>query len=163
MQKTTIILPVIHLAGITTRTNNKNELEGKNGKILACIQKYFGESLSEKIPSRKNPGTTYCVYSEYESDFNGEYNYFIGEEVSSFDSIPSGLKTMIIPAQSYIKFTNGPGPMPNVVQEAWHQIWRMSPEDLGGKRNYVADFEVYDKRASDQRNVVLDIYIGIQA
>lgn len=162
MQKTTIILPAINLIGITARTSNKNELDWGNGKILPCIQKYFGESISEKIPNRKHKGTTYCVYTDYESDFNGEYTYFIGEEVDSIDSIPSDLKTVIIPSQTYIKFTNGPGPMPNVVKEPWQKIWQMTPEDLGGERNYIADFEIYDERASDHQNVVLDIYIGIK-
>lgn len=36
------------------------------------------------------------------------------------------------------------------------------PEQLGGERSYIADFEVYDERASDHLNVVLDIYIGIK-
>ncbi len=38
----------------------------------------------------------------------------------------------------------------------------MSEEVLGGKRNYIADFEVYDQRASDVNHAVVDIYIGIK-
>jgi predicted transcriptional regulator YdeE len=43
----------------------------------------------------------------------------------------------------------------------WQEIWKMTPEDFGGKRSYVADFEIYDERALDHQNVTLDIYIGI--
>ena len=38
----------------------------------------------------------------------------------------------------------------------------MKPSDLGGKRRYIADFEVYDERAADHDNVVLDVCIGVQ-
>ncbi len=53
--------------------------------------------------------------------------------------------------------------MPQVVREAWFKIWQMHENDFGGKRRYLADFEVYDERASDHQNVVLDIFIGIDA
>ena len=38
----------------------------------------------------------------------------------------------------------------------------MSPRELGGKRKYETDFEIYDERATDHQNIVLDLYIGIQ-
>jgi predicted transcriptional regulator YdeE len=37
----------------------------------------------------------------------------------------------------------------------------MNASDLGGKRAYIADFEVYDERSNDHNNVTLDIYIEI--
>jgi len=40
-------------------------------------------------------------------------------------------------------------------------LWKMNENDFGGKRKYLADFEVYDKRASDPSNAVVDIYIGL--
>jgi predicted transcriptional regulator YdeE len=44
----------------------------------------------------------------------------------------------------------------------FQQIWKMSANDFGGERTYIADFEIYDQRASDPTNVILDIYIGIK-
>jgi predicted transcriptional regulator YdeE len=32
---------------------------------------------------------------------------------------------------------------------------------FGGKRAYIADFEVYDERSRDPDNTIVDIYIGI--
>lgn len=52
--------------------------------------------------------------------------------------------------------------MPEVVINAWQQIWKMSSDDFGGDRAYKADFEVYDQRAIDSTNTSLDIYIGIK-
>jgi predicted transcriptional regulator YdeE len=52
--------------------------------------------------------------------------------------------------------------MPDVVIAAWQAIWAMNDSELGGKRRYVADFEIYDDRASDPNNTIVDIYIGIK-
>lgn len=162
MKKMQICLPEIKLMGISIRTNNNNEINSDTGKISSCVQRYFHEKLFEKIPHRKKPGTTLCVYTDYESDHTGDYTYFIGEEVGSFEHCPQDLKTITIPSQNYVKFTNGPGPMPEPIREAWFKIWQMNDDELGGKRNYKADFELYDERTHDHSNVILDIFIGIK-
>jgi predicted transcriptional regulator YdeE len=43
----------------------------------------------------------------------------------------------------------------------WQKIWQMTAEEFGGNRSYKADFELYDQRAKDPQNVVLDIFIGV--
>lgn len=161
MKKMTIKLPEIKLAGIKVRTNNVNEMNPAAAKISPTVQRYFHNELSANILNRKKMGTTFCVYTDYESDHTGDYTYFIGEEVSSFADLPEDLATHTIPPQTYTKFTTEPGPMPDVLIGAWHKIWGMTTADFGGKRNYFADFEVYDERASNHQQVVLDIYIGI--
>lgn len=163
MKKTITTLPEIKLVGITTRTNNTQifEINVETNKIAATVQKYFHNGLAEKLNNRKNPGTTFCVYTNYESDENGDYTYFIGEEVNDFDDIPEGFETLVIPTQNYAKFTNQAGPMPQACIQMWKDIWQMNPAELGGKRTYVADFEIYDERSRDHNNVILDLYIGI--
>ena len=52
--------------------------------------------------------------------------------------------------------------MPAVLIQAWQSIWNMSERDMGGKRTYRVDFEMYDERAQDPQNTVLDIFIGIE-
>jgi predicted transcriptional regulator YdeE len=161
MQKTTMQLPEIKLVGLKVRTTNKAEIDFSTGKIFPSVQKYFQENLAASIPHRKKPGTTLCVYTEYESDHTGEYSYLIGEEVDNFSELPAGLEKHTIAPQTYTKFTHGPAPMPEAVREPWFKIWAMDDAELGGKRRYHADFEVYDERAADHQNIVLDIYIGV--
>jgi len=151
----------IKIIGIKVRTNNNAELDPKTGKLLPCVQKYFHQNLAAQIPNRLRPETTYCAYTEYESDHTGNYTYFIGEEVSSFVHVPKHLETLIIPEQTYVKFTNGPGSMPDVIRKPWQQIWKMSTKELGGKRSYRTDFEIYDERSRDHQKIILDIYVGI--
>lgn len=163
MQKTMTTLRELKLVGITTRTSNAQlfERDPQVNKIAATVQKYFHNRLAEKIKERKNPGTTFCVYTNYESDVNGDYTYFIGEEVTSFEGLDKELELLTIPVQNYSKFTNQPGPMPTVCIDMWQNIWKMNATDLGGERAYIADFEVYDERSQNPEDAVLDIYIGI--
>ncbi len=152
----------IKLAGITAKTNNNSETNPETAKIGITMQKYFGENFPDQIKNRKNPKKTFCIYTNFESDHTGEYTYFIGEEVTSFDGIDKNLSTLTIPEQKYVKFTNSPGPMPEVCIAMWQETWKMTPEDFGGNRSYIADFEVYDERSLDPQNTILDIYIGIK-
>lgn len=155
-------LPEVKLVGITARTNNRAEMNPAEAKIGVTIQKYMSNAVVDKIENRKNPGVTFCVYMQYETDYTGDYTYFIGEEVVSFGSLTDGLEQLTIPAQRYAKFTSNPGQMPAVCINMWQEIWKMSSSDFGGDRAYIADFEVYDERSRDYQNTVLDIYIGIR-
>ncbi|MCH9630434.1 MAG: hypothetical protein S4CHLAM37_04340 [Chlamydiia bacterium] len=164
MEKNSLTLPEIKLAGIAVRTSYQQEFDKMNGKIFPCVKKYYHESIFERIKNRKKPGTTFCVYTDYESDYKGAYTYFIGEEVLTFDHDlkEEGLQKLVIPKQKYAKFTNGPAAMPDVIVKAWEEIWEMSPSELGGSRHYHTDFEIYDERAVDHENIVLDVFVGVQ-
>ena len=124
---------------------------------------YWGNGIAGGIQHRKFPGVTYAVYTAYESDEHGDYTYFIGEAVESFEGQNvNQFEMLTLPASDYQKFTTNEGSMPEVVIAAWQEIWAMDAASLGGKRKYCADFEVYDERALNPRAAVLDIYIGIE-
>jgi predicted transcriptional regulator YdeE len=162
MQKAKIQLPEVKLIGITARTNNVAERDPATAIIGQTIARYHQLDLLHEIPTRKHPGKTYCVYTDYESDITGDYTYFVGEEVESFMFVPEGYYPITLPAQTYIKFTSDRGPMPEVCIKLWQSIWQMTPEELGGKRSYHTDFEIYDWRSLDNQKTILDLYIGIE-
>ena len=152
----------IKLVGLTARTNNKNEMNPQTSKIGELAGRYWGQNLAAKISNRKNPGVTLSVYTDFESDEHGDYTYFVGEEVNSFENIPEGFRSVTIPSANYQKFTTAPGKMPDVVINGWQEIWKMTSDDFEGKRTYQADFEIYDHRAIDPSNSVVDIFVGIE-
>ena len=162
MEKALINKQEIKLVGLTARTNMKNEMNPQTSKIGALAGQFWSQNVVSRISNRTNPGVTLSVYAEYDSNEHGDYTYFIGEEVNSFEDISEDFKQFTIPAAKYQKFTTPAGKMPEVVINAWQQIWKMSANDFGGERAYIADFEVYDQRASDPANTSLDIYIGIK-
>lgn len=128
------------LIGIFVRTKNQDELDPMKGKIFPLVQSYFHQDMASKIPHRLRPGTTLCAYTDYESDHTGYYTYYIGEEVSSFANMPEGFQSLLIPSQTYNRFTNGPGSMPDVLKKPWEEIWKMSPKDLGGETKLLSGF-----------------------
>lgn len=170
MKNTTEKKDIIRLVGLSARTNNMNEMNPLTGKIGPLVQRFFLNSLAKQIANLKKTGATYSVYTEYESDHTGEYTYFIGVEVTEFSdnlqlkdaSDKIDFKTLEIPKQTYTKFTTEPGPLPQSVIAAWQKIWFMNNDRIGGNRNYIADFEVFDERAQNPMNAVLDIYVGVE-
>lgn len=151
-----------YIVGLAVITNNQECFDPKTNKIGPLIARYWQENVSENIPHRKNPGVTLSIYTHYETNEHGNYTYFFGEEVSSLEHCPAGLSRCIIPAGKFVKLTTPQGKMPDVVIDAWIQIWKMTATDLGGKRVYLADFEIYDERASDPNAASIDIMIGIE-
>lgn len=162
MKKTFEQVEQMKLVGLSVRTNNAAEMSPEGGKITATLQMYAGDQISDRIKSRVKPGVTYAVYTDYESDHHGDYTYFVGELVESFDLQDPSLQTLIIPASQYVKFEVGPGKMPDACIGAWQEIWHMSADDFGGERAFTADFEVYDERAADFNQAVFDIYISLK-
>ena len=51
MKKEMLHLPELTLIGISDRTNNKNETTAETAKILPMVQRYFHQTLADKIPS----------------------------------------------------------------------------------------------------------------
>lgn len=163
MEKQKVELTEIKIAGISCRTNNANEMNQDLAQIGKTVQEYFKVINKEGIKSSKNTGVTYCVYTDYATDYTGDYTFVIGQEVSSFEEIPSHFAQVIICAQEYTKFTTESGVMPNVCVDAWKRIWQMSDDELEGRRSYKTDLEIYDLRAADSANTILDIYIGVSS
>src|SRR5579859_3904101 len=93
----------IKLVGLTAGTNNKNEMNPQTSKIGELMGRYWSQNIAAQISNRKNPGVTLSVYTEYDSNEHGDYTYFIGEEVGSFENIPSGLQKLMIPVAKYQK------------------------------------------------------------
>jgi len=153
----------LKLVGITARTNNKNEMNPEKAKIGETAGRYWGNALATNIQNRINPGVTYAVYTDYASDEHGDYTYFIGEAVSSFETQDTQIFTpLAIPDSQYQQFTTEQGTMPGIIIKAWQQIWQIKPGAFLGKRKYIADFEIYDEKASDPNAAVVDIFIGIE-
>jgi predicted transcriptional regulator YdeE len=163
MKKIIEELPEIKLVGITARTSNALEFDPKAAQIGKTMQRFFTENLQEKIQHRKNPNKVFAVYTNYESNENGSYTYFLGQEVTAFGNQSDIFQTLVIPNQTYTKFTSNPGKIPKVVINMWQNIWQMKEADFEGKRSYISDFEVYDERSTDLNSAIVDVFVGIKS
>ena len=150
----------VTIAGYQVRTSNAAEL-ASTGKIGPLWQRFLAENLAATIPNRTS-NDLYAVYSNYQSDENGAYDYLIGSPVSTIDNLPAGITFAALSTGEYAVLTTDKGPIANVLQSAWREIWPLSPEDLGGRRAFLADYEIYGHRAADPNNAEVEIHIGIE-
>ena len=139
--------------GVQRRTSNADGRSIKD--IPACWQDFLSLKMASKIPHRAKTPAMFAVYSDYESDWTGEYSYLIGSEVTRADRIPKGLAVVRIPTQTYAVFTAA-GQMPDAILGVWMSVW-------GTKlpRTYTFDFELYDARFTRPDKKEADVYIAI--
>lgn len=149
----------IHLVGISVRTTNKEEMEGK-GRIAALWQRFFAEDVLARIPGQRAPGQIIAAYTDFESDENGPYTLIIGADARETDPVPAGMVAKAIPASGYRLISTERGSLKTVGVQAWMKIW--ADESLRKGRTYQADLEVYGEDARDPSDARFDILLGIR-
>jgi predicted transcriptional regulator YdeE len=132
--------------GIAARTNNAREMTADG-----VIPKLWAD------PPRVSDSGIVALYTDYEGNEHGEYNFVLGGKAGPESTVPAGMVVKTVPAGRYAVFTSERGPVQRVVVETWQRIW----SELSS-RSFVADFEVYDQRAADPGNAVVEIYIGVK-
>lgn len=148
------------VVGITARTSNAKE-KTPEGRIGKQWERLMREGLLAEIPNKAD-GNIVAVYTEYASDKDGEYTYVLGARVTNAESIPVGMVAKKVPAGRYAVFTSEKGPVQKTVVEMWQRVWSTPKSALGGDRTYKADFEVYDQRAQNPADAVVDLYVGVR-
>lgn len=153
--------PAFHIMGISARTANAAEMDPAKAQIPSLWERFSTESLPGHIPHQTGPGVIYGLYCEFKSDADGAYTMMAGCAVHPGAKAPGDLTTREIPAARYAVFTSERGPMPDIVIDAWAEIWAMTPEQLGGERAYTGDFELYDERVANTQDSQIEIWISI--
>jgi predicted transcriptional regulator YdeE len=153
--------PEFSVVGIQVRTSNAKEVTG-GGAIPKQWERFFKEGIADKIPNKVD-STVYAVYTNYASDYNGEYDFIIGMKVSSVSDIPPGMVTKKVPKGRYAIVTSAKGPVAQVVPQAWQRVYSLDDnKQLGGARAYKADFELYDQRSQNPQDSQVDLYLGLK-
>jgi predicted transcriptional regulator YdeE len=143
--------PAFNIIGISVRTNNN-----VGGKDIGNLWgKFMGEGIFEKIPN-KTSYDVYGIYTDYESDYTGDYTAIVGCEVSSLTEIPEGMVGIKVRASNYKIFTVK-GKMPECVYEKWTEIW--GNKEL--ERTYVTDFEVYGAKSQNPMDAEIEIFLSV--
>jgi len=148
------------VVGISARTTNAKEMTA-DGVIGKYWGRLFQDGLIAKIPNKADENIV-AVYTDYASDHSGEYTYVLGARVKSAGEIPEGMVAKTIPTGKYVVFTSEQGPAYQTVPQLWQKINSLPKTAPGGDRAYKADFEVYDERARDPQNTVVEVYVGVK-
>jgi len=148
----TTTLSEFHIIGISVRTTNVSN------KALKDIGELFGNFVSQnmmgKIPE-KITEDIYCVYTDYESDYNGPYTAIVGCKVNSLDDIPTGFIGKTIPDAKYQVYKST-GKLSISLTRTWEEIWNTDID-----RRYSADFDIYGEKAKDYENAEVETYVSI--
>lgn len=143
--------------GLGLRTTNKKTIE--HGTISHLWQRFFNESVATTIDN-KIDAAIIVLYYDFEHGKDGSYTVVIGCRVSSLDTIPAGMTSHHVPAQTRTIFTSTQGAISHIAFDLWKNIWAL--EDAGSLyRTYQTDYEVYDERSHDSENAVMEIHIGV--
>ena len=150
------------VVGIEARTNNAAEMSS-HGIISKQWDKFSKENILAMIPN-KSDHSIIAGYTGYESDKNGDYTFFLGARVISFDQVPQGMVIKQVPAGNFKIFTSEKGPIWEVVLKVWNKIWNLPTSEIGSdsNRSYQFDYEIYDQRAQDPKASIVDVYLGVK-
>jgi predicted transcriptional regulator YdeE len=148
------------VVGISVHTSNAEQMTPAR-PIGKQWERLFQDGVLAAIPNKAD-AKIIAVYSDYASDKDGEYNYLLGARVTKVETLPAGMVVRNVPAARYAVFTSERGPVQKVVVEMWQRVWATPKSELGGDRTYKADFEVYDQRAQNPADAVVDLYIAVR-
>lgn len=152
MEKETI--ESFYVIGIAVRTCNTDGSAARD--IPALWGRFMAEGLEPKIPNRLDDAV-YCVYTDYEGDYQYPYVTLLGCKVKNLDFIPEGMVGKEIAKSTYVNIKVEGNISGDAIFKAWTSIWE---SDI--KRSYQADFEVYSAESCQNENPSMDIFVSIK-
>lgn len=139
--------------GVSTQTTNQ---DGKSAEDLSKLwERFYAENVIGRVPNKMS-GEIYVIYTDYETDFNGNYTAIVGLRVSSLIKVPEGFVGRKIAAGEYHKMIVR-GKIPDEVAKTWKEIWE---KDQTLNRAYTTDFELYGAKSQKEGNAEVEIYIA---
>ena len=140
--------------GIAIRTTNA---DGKSAQDIGQLwSRFMVENIADKIPNKIDTNIL-SIYTNYQSDYRGEYDTILACKVNSLESIPAGMVGQEFKGGTYVKFISKGDLNAGIVIGTWSEIWQ---KDLD--RKYTADFEVYGEKAQNPNDAEVDILVAIK-
>ncbi|CAD8139606.1 unnamed protein product [Paramecium octaurelia] len=159
--KTLVQLDSFTIVGIQRNILQKDELDPQKAQIGRTFDEYYSKQLYDQIPNRLNPMRTHCLYFELSDGQDWQemkYKIVVGEQVSQVKNVPEGMVSIKVPAHHFCRFDCGPGPIPDVVIEAWQSLGKLNPEEFGGDRTHDFELEVYPEDQLDRNSMKFHLY-----
>lgn len=151
-----VVLEKFTIVGLSVRTTNQNH--HSQGDIAKLWEIFFRNAYLQQLLPNKVSDDIYCMYTDYESDYTGEYTTLLGYKVSSTDNVPTNLSLAIkeIENSKYNKYISE-GELPYSVGKTWAHIWQSNIN-----RRYLADFDVYGEEAKNPQNAKITTFLSIK-
>lgn len=145
----------LKIVGLSARTRNK--IGEPNIEIMNLWAKFMTKNISEQIKNKVSHNI-YSIYTDYESNFMGEYTVLLGFAVEDLNDVPPDLVGRVFP-EAQFKVIPAKGAMPDAVIQTWIDIWN---KDSTLNRAYNYDFELYTENSQKGDQSVVDIYLSVR-
>lgn len=153
MKYEVVTLDKFTIVGIAVRTTNQ---EGKSQSDIGKLwESFFQKEVLKAIPNKLSEDI-YCIYTDYESDYTGEYTTILGCQVSSIENVPADFIIKEIPECTYYKYISE-GELVSAVGKTWSHIWKSDID-----RKYLADFDIYGDEARDPKNARIITFLSVE-
>jgi len=140
---TPLRIPAFSVAGIAVRTRNSEEMNPAVARLGGLWNRFFSQSWERTLPGRGEEGRIFGVYSGYESDEHGAFDVTAGVAVPPpVAPVPRAVQ-IAVQAGDYLVF-HGHGTMPQMVIDAWGEVWRYFAAHPQVPRRFGTDFELYE-------------------
>jgi predicted transcriptional regulator YdeE len=127
----------MRVVGHEARTSNPREQDPATARIPGLWEQL--PVVMETVPEMT--GRVCAVYTDYASDFLGDYTIVVGVEVPDYVEAPDGMVLIEAPEAVCSVFRAASSKPPAVV-EAWREVWDAFPSGSNG-RAYTTDVEVH--------------------
>lgn len=145
------------VAGITTRTCNRQERDPAQARIGPLWQRFAAEGVAQRLQQPGlAPPRVMGVYSRYASDHDGEFDVLAGVALDGpGPGAAPGVERVQVPAGLYLVFRRQ-GALPQAVIDTWGAVWAHFGQHPVPRRRFDVDFEAYE--CPDQ----VAVCIGVQ-
>lgn len=145
----------LKIVGLSARARNK--IGEPNIEIMNLWAKFMTKNISEQIKNKVSHNI-YSIYTDYESNFMGEYTVLLGFTVEDLNDVPPDLVGREFP-EAQFKVIPAQGAMPDAVIQTWIDIWN---KDSTLNRAYSYDFELYTENSQKGDQSIVDIYLSVK-
>ncbi|GAA5221905.1 GyrI-like domain-containing protein [Membranihabitans marinus] len=145
-------VPAFRVMGLAVRLDG-DDMEDYEERLQNLWHRIFAENVRMKIP-KPNSELLFGVQTDFDGEEQQRKTILIGYDVSEYDYVPEGLSVVEVQGGHYFMFSE-------VVDYDTEPSLQEEIINAGLDRNYITDFEVYDRSNSNGRTIDIKAYIGI--
>ncbi len=151
----------IQIVGMSVDTNIKSVYRD----IPALGKQFANYKRTHEIHSKKLPWGFAAVSKGFNEE-KGTFTYFMGDQVTTLEKVPEGLKAFEIPIGKYAVFPIRPKNRlgwPVAIASAKRHIYMTwLPNSIYTQAGVIDDFEYHDERSLRKPDPEIDLYVAIK-
>lgn len=142
------------VAGLTVRTSNEQEMDPETAQVAGVWNQFFEGEVYDNLRDEDEHPPLHGVYSEYESDADGEWTLTVGVAASEIAGHDGDVVMVTVDGGDYLVW-EAEGELEEIVPETWEEITDYFAEDAPYVRAFGTDFERFIEGTR------LEVYVSV--